>query len=44
VLVRPIISRALAVRAGMTPWDGTKMVARLDALLADITHSDNQRE
>ena len=44
LLVRPIISRTLAVRTSMAPWDGTKVVARLDALLADITHSANRRE
>jgi transcriptional regulator with XRE-family HTH domain len=36
VVVRPVVSRALAVRADMEPWDGTRAVARLDALLAEI--------
>ncbi|HSV65620.1 MAG TPA: helix-turn-helix transcriptional regulator [Mycobacteriales bacterium] len=43
-VVRPIVARALAVRAGMQPWEGTTAVARLDAQLGEIAYHPDPEE
>jgi transcriptional regulator with XRE-family HTH domain len=43
-VVRPIVARALAIRADMEPWEGTTPVARLDAHLGEIAHHPAREE
>lgn len=41
-VVRPIIDRAMRLRAEMRPWDGSQAVADLDALIAEATAGNEE--
>jgi hypothetical protein len=43
-VVRPILARAAALRAGMEPWGSTGAAARLDSLLADLVRGADREE